>query len=139
MLQHKWDEFHKDFKPKHLKKVSFWPSLFSQQAYERLADDLIKRFGLSDLTEKIMNLEADLELLEIDLALTGDRMLVMEIKMKQIDLKELKDKQEEINSKNKGWMNTLSTLEKLGGGFRIDPLKVTMYEFNSRLHSIENG
>lgn len=88
-----WEKVHKSGDLSHLyvkpKKVTKKDVPKLQAAWEKIYDEYLSEFGLTETFADIMELKRQIALANLRVILTGDRIYVTEAKIKEIELAEL--------------------------------------------------
>lgn len=107
---------------------------FAAKAYQNLQDQIIDKFGIGDDYENQLRMQIQIALMEIDIAVTGDR-------INQIFIDRMKQQLEEIRSKQKGVKSnpyeSLFQIEQ-AVGYKLDIHKVSVFEFFNYSEQIKN-
>lgn len=103
-----------------------------KQQFEVLYNEFLDTFGINDHLKSIIELQNEIVLYKIDIALTGDKSLTA---LQQLAEQKL---QKKIEVKKTSTNLVKVHIEKFMG-FRIDEKQVTVYEYYNYLKALENG
>ena len=106
--------------------------LLYKQQFELLYNEFLDTFGINDHLKSIIELQNEIVLYKIDIALTGDKSLTA---LQQLAEQRL---QKKIEVKKTSTNLVKVHIEKFMG-FRIDEKQVTVYEYYNYLKALENG
>lgn len=106
--------------------------LLYKQQFEVLYNEFLDTFGINDHLKSIIELQNEIVLYKIDIALTGDKSLTA---LQQLAEQRL---QKKIEVKKTSTNLVKVHIEKFMG-FRIDEKQVTVYEYYNYLKALENG
>jgi hypothetical protein len=104
---------------------------YAQNVFKRVKSEFINEFGIDRKFEQYLDKVWKLELLNIDMALTGDRSKKIFADILELEINDLLN-EEEIKVHNHGVIH----IEKYMG-FKLDVKKTTVYEFYSYVKEIE--
>ena len=126
-----WWKIHETDDLKWLVKNGKKANIFANKRFKSIKNEFINTFGIDRKYESYLDKVWKLELLNIDIALTGDRSKEMFANIIKVEIEDLLN-EEEIKVHNNGVMH----VEKFMG-FKLDTKTTTVYEFYSYVKEIE--
>ena len=102
-----------------------------EKRYYKIADQLLSKYGLSDTRLNILKKQERRRKFQIDYILNGNKSLLNEINMLNIDIEEL----EESNDNIMDYDEVIPIIEKYQG-VKIDIIKITIAEYHNYLNNI---
>lgn len=106
--------------------------VFLSETWKKIYSEYIKRFGFGETFLRIKQREASIARLQCELVITGDRSILLAIKVEEAELKKMKTEQSGKND----FHENKAAIEK-AIGFRLDPKSVTVAEFYSYISVIK--
>lgn len=95
------------------------------EMYEKLNDEFINEFGFTDEFKEYIEKKREIEILKLDLMISGDKTIETFIEIAELELKKLSSEFEGAN-----FMDIKASLDK-AMGFQIDPKKTSVHEYYS--------
>lgn len=126
-----WWKLHETEDLKWLVKNGKKTNLFAVKRFKKIKSDFIDEFGIDKRFSKYLDKIWELELIKIDIAITGDRSQTIFANMLEVEIEDLLN-EKEIKVHNHGVMH----VEKFVG-FKLNTKETTVYEFYSYIKEIE--
>jgi hypothetical protein len=104
----------------------------AESVYEKLQDEIINEFGINEDFLRILKLKIQIELLYAEQIESGNKSNQIFIDIKEIDCRDLMNKQTKIDL-----FETIIAIEK-SLGFKINPKRLTVFEFYKYQKVISN-
>ena len=103
-----------------------------KEAFEKIKDEYIDTFGINDNHLKVLELQQNIAILQIEMAVTGERVLKNWIRIAEIELQSILKNSEK--TKHSGTNTILSKYM----GFHVNERTITVREYHEMVKTMSN-
>jgi hypothetical protein len=126
-----WWQFHEEKDFKYLLKNKKRLTKHAPVIFDELYSDFIRTFGVSENYKQYLDKITEIEVAEIDMALTGDLSMETFIDIMKVELEDIK-----LSTSGSSYIDSAIVVEK-SMGFKLNPKEVTVFEYYSYIKSLE--
>jgi len=135
--QWNWNQVHKTGNHAYLKKLDSYRNIEEDNSEEiieewnKIYDEFIGEFGISKRYLELLEIRKTIANLQIEFIKTGERSILNEIEIEEMDLKEEFESKDEVR-----YESVVMSIEKRQG-MHIDSKGISVYKFNNYIRTIK--
>lgn len=115
-----------------IKQTAKYDGVKAREYFDKIYAEYIDVFGISESYLKVIELKKNISVLQIEMAITGDRILKNFIKMAQIELNQINSKTNKTNT------NEVKVHLEKYLGFRLNEKETSVKEYYTYLNVMAN-